>query len=218
MSPKHNLIIFNFIIFLSFISFINCDEQQQQKQISQNKFNLIISSYQNNVLKKFGEVIEFKTPGTVSRFNILYNIKRYMMKLDKKKIERNIEKIKKAKENPSYKINEFKLAEEITQKEKTFIKDYRQLLKIIRDTNNLYKKFIQFLKKIFIISISIVIFCTILAIGIIIYITSPKCKKYNILINEKEKDGNNDNNTDDNSSFKIVKIFNRFMKSDQKIQ
>ena len=212
---KYFLIIINIIIF---ISFINCDEQQQQQLISQNKFNLIISSYQNNVLKKFEEVIEFKTNGTVSRFNILYNIKRYMMKLDKKKIERNIEKIKKAKENPSYKINEFKLAEEITQKEKTFIKDYRQLLKIIRDTNNLYKKFIQFLKKIFIISISIVIFCTILAIGIIIYITSPKCKKYNILINEKEKDGNNDNNTDDNSSFKIVKIFNRFMKSDQKIQ
>ena len=218
MSPKHNLIIFNLIIFISFISFINCDEQQQQKQISQNKFNLIISSYQNNVLKKFEEVIEFKNNGTVSRFNILYKIKRYMMKLDKNKIERNIERIKKAKENPSYKINEFQLAEEITQREKIFVKDYRQLLKIIRDTNNLYNGFIKFLKKIFMICISIVIFCTILAIGIIIYITSPKCKKYNILINEKEKDGSNDDNKDDNNSFKIVKILNRFMKSDQKIQ
>ena len=202
-----------FVNLITFISFINCDEH-----ISSNKLNLIISSFQNNVLKNYEEALEFRNNGTVSRFNIFYNIKRYMMKLAKNKIERNIEKIKQAKENPSYKVNEIKLVEEINKKEKIFLKDYKKLLNIIKDTNKLYLKCIELIKKIFIISITIVIFLTILAIGIIIYLTSPKCRKYNMLINENEKDDSNNANKDDSKTYRIVKIINSFMKSNKKVE
>ena len=202
-----------FINLITFISFINCDEH-----ISSNKLNLIISSFQNNVLKNYEEALEFRNNGTVSRFNIFYNIKRYMMKLAKNKIERNIEKIKQAKENPSYKVDEIKLVEEINKKEKIFLKDYKKLLNIIKDTNKLYLKCIELIKKIFIISITIVIFLTILAIGIIIYLTSPRCRKYNMLINENEKDDSNNANKDDSKAYKIVKIVNSFMKSNKKVE
>ena len=202
-----------FVNLITFISFINCDEH-----ISSNKLNLIISSFQNNVLKNYEEALEFRNNGTVSRFNIFYNIKRYMMKLAKNKIERNIEKIKQAKENPSYKVDEIKLVEEINKKEKIFLKDYKKLLNIIKDTNKLYLKCIELIKKIFIISITIVIFLTILAIGIIIYLTSPKCRKYNMLINENEKDDSNNANKDDSKTYRIVKIINSFMKSNKKVE
>ena len=202
-----------FINLITFISFINCDEH-----ISSNKLNLIISSFQNNVLKNYEEALEFRNNGTVSRFNIFYNIKRYMMKLAKNKIERNIEKIKQAKENQSYKVDEIKLVEEINKKEKIFLKDYKKLLNIIKDTNKLYLKCIELIKKIFIISITIVIFLTILAIGIIIYLTSPRCRKYNMLINENEKDDSNNANKDDSKAYKIVKIVNSFMKSNKKVE
>jgi hypothetical protein len=202
-----------FINLITFISFINCDEH-----ISSNKLNLIISSFQNNVLKNYEEALEFRNNGTVSRFNIFYNIKRYMMKLAKNKIERNIEKIKQAQENPSYKVDEIKLVEEINKKEKIFLKDYKKLLNIIKDTNKLYLKCIELIKKIFIISITIVIFLTILAIGIIIYLTSPRCRKYNMLINENEKDDSNNANKDDSKAYKIVKIVNSFMKSNKKVE
>ena len=61
------------------------------------------------------------------------------------------------------------------------------------------------------------VFIILLAIGIIVYITSPRCKKYQLLIDEKDKD-NNDDGKNDNSSgqFRIVKIFNSFMKPSQK--
>ena len=202
-----------FVNLITFISFINCDEH-----ISSNKLNLIISSFQNNVLKNYEEALEFRNNGTVSRFNIFYNIKRYMMKLAKNKIERNIEKIKQAQENPSYKVDEIKLVEEINKKEKIFLKDYKKLLNIIKDTNKLYLKCIELIKKIFIISITIVIFLTILAIGIIIYLTSPKCRKYNMLINENEKDDSNNANKDDSKTYRIVKIINSFMKSNKKVE
>jgi len=202
-----------FINLITFISFINCDEH-----ISSNKLNLIISSFQNNVLKNYEEALEFRNNGTVSRFNIFYNIKRYMMKLAKNKIERNIEKIKQAQENPSYKVDEIKLVEEINKKEKIFLKDYKKLLNIIKDTNKLYLKCIELIKKIFIISITIVIFLTILAIGIIIYLTSPRCRKYNMLINENEKDDSNNANKDDSKTYRIVKIINSFMKSNKKVE
>ena len=140
------------------------------------------------------------------------------MKLAKNKIERNIEKIKQAQENPSYKVDEIKLVEEINKKEKIFLKDYKKLLNIIKDTNKLYLKCIELIKKIFIISITIVIFLTILAIGIIIYLTSPRCRKYNMLINENEKDDSNNANKDDSKAYKIVKIVNSFMKSNKKVE
>ena len=201
--------------FLSIILFsaINCGH------ISSNQLNLIINSYQNNVLKNYEEVLEFRNNGTVLRFNILFNLKRFMMKLTKNKIERNIEKLKMANENPSNKINEAKLIEETNRKEKIFVKEYKELLNIIRDTNELYLEFIEILKKIFFIFIYITIFLIILAVGLIIYITSPKCKKYNILIDEK--DDNNDNNkkkNKDSKMFRVVKIINNLIKSDKKVE
>jgi len=79
-------------------------------------------------------------------------------------------------------------------------------------------KCIELIKKIFIISITIVIFLTILAIGIIIYLTSPRCRKYNMLINENEKDDSNNANKDDSKTYRIVKIINSFMKSNKKVE
>ena len=200
-------------IIINFFSLINCDESFS------NRLDLILNSYHNNVLKNYEESLEFKTNGTVSRFNILFNLKRYMMTLDKRSIERNIEKLKLAKEKPSYKIDESKVAEEIMKKEKIFLNEYKQLLNIIKDTNNLYFKFMRTLKKIFIVIASVVIFLTLLAIGIMIYITSPSCRKYNVLIDEKDEKNKDDKNVKNESNvYKVVKIINNFMKSDKKIE
>ena len=205
-----NKILFLILTIIQFI-IINCGH------VSSNQLNLIINSYQNNVLKNYEEALEFKNNGTVSRFNIFFNLKRFMMKLSKNKIERNIEKLKLANENPSNKINHIKLIEETNRKEKVFLKEYRELLNIIRDTNELYLQCMRTLKKIFLIVIYITIFLTILAVGVIIYITSPRCKKYNLLIDEKNE--NNDNNKNkDSKIYKVVKIVNNLIKSDKKIE
>ena len=72
-------------------------------------------------------------------------------------------------------------------------------------------------KKIFLIVIYITIFLTIFAVGIIIYIINPRCKKYNILIDEKDE--NNDNNKNKNSKiYRVVKIINNLIKPDKKIE
>ena len=133
--------------------------------------------------------------------------------MDKKKIERNIEKLQESKEHLPYKINEVKLLEEINIKEKSFLKKYKQILNIVRDTNKLYLRFVQMVKTAFIIFICFVIIITILAIGIMVYITSPRCKKYNMLIDEKDKDKDNSNNSNSNDSeaYKVVKILNNFI-------
>ena len=180
---------YSIIIFIiSLISFINCEE------VSLNKINLIISSFQNNVLKNYEEALELKNNGTVSRFNILYGIKRFAMNLHKKSIERNIEKLKLSKEKPSVKFNEPKLVEEITYKEKLFLNEYKQLLRIVKDTNNLYLQFTKTLKKMFMI---------------IFYIN-------NRLI--EEKDENDKNVKNDSALYKVVKIVNNFMTPAKKLK
>ena len=146
----NNLCLFIFYI-TAFNHFINC------QNITTNQLNLAISSYQNNVLKKFEEVLEIKNNGTVSKYNILFNLKKYAMNMDKKKIERNIEKLQESKEHLPYKINEVKLLEEINIKEKSFLKKYKQILNIVRDTNKLYLRFVQMVKTAFIIFICFVI-------------------------------------------------------------
>ena len=148
------------------------------------------------------------------------------MKLDKNNIGRIIEKLKKAQNSPSNNINESKLIEEIYTKEKTFLRKYKQLLKNIKETNNLYIKCIKTIKKIFKIMLYIVLIMSIISIGIIIYVTRPLCKKYNILYEDKEKDNDKDDNNISNDSFnsnsninsnkkefKIVTILNSFMKT-----
>ena len=82
-----NKILFSIITIIQF-KINNCGH------VSSNQLNLIINSYQNNVLKNYEETLEFKNNGTVTRFNIFFNLKRLMMKLSKNKIERNIEKLK----------------------------------------------------------------------------------------------------------------------------
>ena len=206
----HNT-LFSFILYITiFVYFVNCEN------ITTNQLNLAISSYQNNVLKTYEDVLEFRNNGTVTKYNILFNLKKYAMDLDKNKIERNIERLKDAKEqSTTSKIDESKLLDEIQIREKLYLKKYRQLLRIVRDTNLLYKKVVHTIKKIFIIFICVIIFIILLAIGIIVYITNPRCKKYQLLIDEKD---NNDDGKNDNSSgqFRIVKIFNNFMKPSPK--
>ena len=199
-----------FIIILVFASFINCEE------VSMNKVNLIINSFQNNVLKNYEDALEIKNNGTVSRFNILYGIKRFTMNLHKKSIERNIEKLKLSKENPSLKINEPKLVEDINYKEKKFLNEYQQLLKIVKDTNELYLHFMKTVKRIVMIIFYIIILLVLIVIGITIYITSPSCRKYNRLIEEKDESDKNAKN--DSALYKVVKIVNNFMTSEKKIK
>ena len=200
--------IFSFVILLIvFNNFIHCDN------ITINQLNLAISSYQNNVLKTYEEVLEFKNNGTVTKYNIFFNLKKYGMDMDKKKIEKNIEILKEAKENGKslYKIDESKLLEEIHLREKSYLKKYFNILNIVRDTNLLYQKLVHMIKKAFIIFICVIIIIIILAVGIIVYITSPSCKKYQLLIDEKDKD-----NTNNSSQFRIVRILNNFMKPSEK--
>ena len=199
-----------FIFILVITSFINCEE------VSMNKVNLIINSFQNNVLKNYEDALEIKNNGTVSRFNILYGIKRFTMNLHKKSIERNIEKLKLSKENPSLKINEPKLVEEINYKEKKFLNEYQQLLKIVKDTNELYLHFMKTVKRIVMIIFYIIILLVLIVIGITIYITSPSCRKYNRLIEEKDESDKNAKN--DSALYKVVKIVNNFMTSEKKIK
>jgi len=199
-----------FIFILVFSSFINCEE------VSINKVNLIINSFQNNVLKNFEEALEIKNNGTVSRFNILYGIKKFTLNIHKKSIERNIEKLKLSKENPSLKINEPRLVDEISHKEKIFLNEYKQLLKIVKDTNELYLHFMKTIKKIFMIIFYIIILLTLIVIGITIYITSPSCRKYNRLIEEKDESDKKAKN--DSALYKVVKIVNNFMTSEKKIK
>ena len=199
-----------FIFILVITSFINCEE------VSMNKVNLIINSFQNNVLKNYEDALEIKNNGTVSRFNILYGIKRFTMNLHKKSIERNIEKLKLSKENPSLKINEPKLVEDINYKEKKFLNEYQQLLKIVKDTNELYLHFMKTVKRIVMIIFYIIILLVLIVIGITIYITSPSCRKYNRLIEEKDESDKNAKN--DSALYKVVKIVNNFMTSEKKIK
>ncbi len=200
--------LFLFIFYITVFShYINC------QNITTNQLNLAINSYQNNVLKNFEEVLEIRNNGTVSKYNILFNLKKYAMNMDKKKIERNIEKLQESKKNLPYKINEAKLLEEINLKEKSFLRKYKQILNIARDTNKLYLRVIQMIKTAFIIFICFIIITSILTIEIMIYITSPRYKKYNMLIDEKDKDKDNSNNPNSNDSeaYKVVKILNNFI-------
>ena len=73
-----SLIIYtNFLIF-----FAKCEGE-----ISKNQVDLLVYSYNTDILKKFEEIEQIKVNGTVSKYNILFNFKRYTMNLDKKMIE-----------------------------------------------------------------------------------------------------------------------------------
>ena len=149
------------LIFFSNLIFINfCDP------ISENELKLLINSYQNNVEKKYEEVSELLNNGTVSKFNVPFRVKLYTLKLDKIKMERNIEKLN------NQNTNDNKYSEEYYRNEKAFLKGYRHLLNILKGTNNFYLKTIRTIKRIFFAFILVIFFGGIIALLIMLYISN----------------------------------------------
>ena len=184
------------LLFLSFsINIILC------APITDNEYNLLYSSYQNNVQKKYDEANQFLSNGTVTRFNILFRFKLYSLKLGIYKMERNIEKLKNSR------TNDKKYLEEYYDNEKSFTNGFRHLLKIIKETNDLYLSTIKLLKIIFFVIIGIILLGGIIALLIMLYIS--KYKGYKPLI-KKDKKKKND-------SYQIVEIFNNFFNFNKKL-
>ena len=184
------------LLFLSFsINIILC------APITDNEYNLLYSSYQNNVQKKYDEANQFLSNGTVTRFNILFRFKLYSLKLGIYKMERNIEKLKNSR------TNDKKYLEEYYDNEKSFTNGFRHLLKIIKETNDLYLGTIKLLKIIFFVIIGIILLGGIIALLIMLYIS--KYKGYKPLI-KKDKKKKND-------SYQIVEIFNNFFNFNKKL-
>ena len=181
--------------------------------ISKSQLDLLINSYQNNVLKNYEELLEMKDNGTVWKYNILFNLKIYSMNFDKKKIEKTIDRLKQPRENFPYKINEKKLVKEINNGELSFLNKYKEILVIIKGTNALYFKTIHMIKTVVIFLICFVLFVTLLVLGIMVYITKPKLNNYNPLNEDENKDNQT---TNDNTTYKVVKILNNFRKSRKK--
>ena len=172
--------------------------------ISENELNILINSYQNNVEKKYAEADEFVNNGTVSRFNIPFRFKLYALKLDKYKMERDIEKLK----NP--KTNDYKYFEDYYKNEKIFLKGFRHLLNIKNGTKNFYLKTIRMIKIIFIVIIVIIFLGGIVALLIMLYISKSKYKDYSALVEKDKKDKKNE--------YQVVKIFNKFLGLNKKIK
>ena len=184
------------LLFLSFsINIILC------APITDNEYNLLYSSYQNNVQKKYDEANQFLSNGTLTRFNILFRFKLYSLKLGIYKMERNIEKLKNSR------TNDKKYLEEYYDNEKSFTNGFRHLLKIIKETNDLYLGTIKLLKIIFFVIIGIILLGGIIALLIMLYIS--KYKGYKPLI-KKDKKKKND-------SYQIVEIFNNFFNFNKKL-
>ena len=169
--------------------------------ITDNEYNLLYSSYQNNVQKKYEEANQFLSNGTVSRFNILFRFKLYSLRLGIYKMERNIDKLKNSK------TNDKKYLDEYYTNEKSFLNGFRHLLKIIKETNELYLNTIKLLKTIFFVIIGIILLGGIIALLIMLYIS--KYKGYKPLI---QKDKKNKNDT-----YQIVEIFNNFFNFNKKL-
>ena len=167
--------------------------------ISESELKLLISSYQNNVEKKFEEVSELLNNGTVSKFNVPFRVKLYTLKLDKIKMERNIEKLN------NQNTNDNKYSEEYYRNEKAFLKGYRHLLNILKGTNNFYLKTIRTIKRIFFAFILVIFFGGIIALLIMLYISKIKYKDYSALVEKEQK-----------NQSKIVKIFNNVFNFNKK--
>lgn len=203
------LLLIIYIIFLS--SIIKCE------LISKNQLDLLINSYQNNVLKNFEEILELKENGTVWNYNILFNLKKFSMNMDKKRIEKIIEILKQPRENFPYKIDESKLVKEANDRERSFLMKYETILHTMKETNNLYLKTVHMIKTAIIIFICFILFVTLLVLAIMVYITKPKWNNYETL-NENEKEKDKDKNSNDSTTFKVVNILNNFVKSEKKLK
>ena len=205
-------IFLSLFIYTNFLIFIaNCEGE-----ISRNQVDLLFYSYNTDILKKFEEIEKIKVNGTVSKYNILFNLKRFLMNLDKKAIERNLEKLQHP-ENYKYKLDESKLVKDINARQKSFSRKYKEVLNTVRQTNKLYQKIIHTIKMAFIIFICFIVIVTLITIGIMVYVTSPRFKNYSRL---QEDEGGKDNkgNTTDSTAYKVVKILNNFVQSEKKIK
>ena len=173
--------------------------------IPQNELNLLINSFQINVEKKYEEANELISNGTVSRFNIPFRFKLYTMKLDVSRMENNIEKLK----HPNNK-DYHKYFDDYIKIEKSFVKAYKHLLRIMIGTNNFYIKTIRTIKIIFIVAILIIFLGGIIALLIMYYISKYKYKDYSSLVDKDKKDKKN--------QYQIVEIFNSFFNFNKKIK
>jgi hypothetical protein len=196
---------------------INCGD------ITKEELNKVLDLFNSSVLEKYKEIEEIRNNGTISKYNLIYNFKKFVLKLNRNIIERKIYKLKEP-ENYPYKFNQSKLVEDINIRIEDFLKKYQEILDLKYKTNILYIKTINIIKIAAIIFICFILLIILLSIAFMIYITSPSCRKYNLLIDSKENDkiidhDKNSNiimNTNDSASFKVVKVLNNFIKSEKK--
>lgn len=207
------------ILYSSIYLMINCGD------ISKEEVNKVVELFNNNVLEKYKEIEEFRNNGTISSFNFIFNFKKFVLKLNKNIIERKLYKLKEP-ENYPYKIDQKQLARDINIRIEDFLRKYLELINSKERTNILYKKTVNILKIAAIIFICFILLIILLSIAFMIYITSPSCRKYNLLLDNKENDkrvdqDDNNNiimNTNDSASFKVVKVLNNFIKSERKMK
>ena len=203
-------IFLSLIIYISFlIFFAKCEGE-----ISKNQIDLLVYSYNTDILKKFEEIEQIKVNGTVSKYNILFNLKRYTMNLDKKMIERDLEKLQHP-ENYRYKLDESKLVKDINARQKSFSRKYKEVLNTVKQTNKLYQKIMHTIKMVFIFIICFIVVVTLITIGIMVYVTSPRFKNYSRL--QEDENGKNKKDSD-STAYKVVKILNNFVQSEKKIK
>jgi hypothetical protein len=196
---------------------INCGD------ITKEELNKVLDLFNSNVLEKYKEIEEMTNNGTISKYNVVYNFKKFILKLKRNIIERKIYKLKEP-ENYPYKFDQQKLLQEINIKIEDFLRKYHEILISKEKTNIVYIKTINILKIAAIIFICFLLLIILLSIAFMIYITSPNCRKYNLLLDNKENDkkidqDENNNiimNTNDSASFKVVKVLNNFIKSEKK--
>jgi hypothetical protein len=196
---------------------VNC------RDITKEELNKVLDLFNSSVLEKYKEIEEISNNGTISKYNMVYNFKKFVLKLNRNIIERKIYKLKEP-ENYPYKFDQSKLVKDINIRIEDFLKKYQEILDSKDKTNILYIKTINIIKIAAIIFICFILLIILLSIAFMIYITSPSCRKYNLLIDDKENDKRIDHdknsniimNTNDSASFKVVKVLNNFIKSERK--
>ena len=205
------------LLYSSLYLMINCGD------ITKEELNKVLDLFNSNVLEKYKEIEEMTNNGTISKYNVVYNFKKFILKLKRNIIERKIYKLKEP-ENYPYKFDQQKLLQEINIKIEDFLRKYHEILISKEKTNIVYIKTINILKIVAIIFICFLLLIILLSIAFLIFITSPNCRKYNLLLDNKENDkkidqDENNNiimNTNDSASFKVVKVLNNFIKSEKK--
>lgn len=196
---------------------INCGD------ITKEELNKVLDLFNSNVLEKYKEIEEIRNNGTISKYNVVYNFKKFILKLNKNIIERKIYKLKEP-ENYPYKFDQEKLVQDINIRIEDFLKKYKEILNSREKTNIIYIQTVSIIKIAAIIFICFILLIILLSIAIMIYITSPNCRKYNLLLDNKENGKNIDQdensniimNANDSASFKVVKVLNNFIKSERK--